>query len=197
MTKQTEQVSGKPTPSDESIALTPCPFCDGGRVHPDQVRIERIGIEGREHDETLPDEDRWHWYVHCRCCAAEGPWGKSPTSAANWWNRRVQPDASPCMDAHCEFDCEGWRAAVEAFRESHGTRNAKELIEEFRAAEAEVDRLTNAQPDASKLRLIAERIANERGNFRKRAPWTGDNFLYEEVAHILSILTEELEGGQK
>jgi Lar family restriction alleviation protein len=53
------------------------------------------------------------------------------------------------------------------------------------------------QPDASKLRQIAVRIANERGNFRKRAPWTGDYFLYEEVAHILSILTEELEGGQK
>jgi hypothetical protein len=38
-----------------------------------------------------------------------------------------------CHDAHCEFDCEGWREAVETFRESHGTRTAKELIEEFQA----------------------------------------------------------------
>jgi len=48
-----------------------CPFCGN---------TDRLKAEG-------PNEFKKYW-VSCPCCACEGPWGKSKTSAVRWWNMR-------------------------------------------------------------------------------------------------------------
>jgi hypothetical protein len=78
---------GKPLP-----ALAPCPFCGGeGWVS----RTLRGGcLDG--------EPDAWAYSVHCRCCAAAGPWCKSSEHGAVVdWNRRVGslPPVEPVGEA--------------------------------------------------------------------------------------------------
>jgi len=54
--------------------LLPCPFCAGT-------------AELQEHMAVL--SKRTTYVVACISCAAEGPWQKSSTSAARWWNTRA------------------------------------------------------------------------------------------------------------
>lgn len=52
--------------------LLPCPFC-GGKGVPDTVEALR---------ET-------HHFIRCLSCACEGPWARSASGSAYWWNMRV------------------------------------------------------------------------------------------------------------
>lgn len=66
-------------------ALTPCPFCAG---EPLMYRVLRDGCRDGE-------IEAWAYYVTCRSCAAQGGWGKAPSSGARWWNMRPLGPAVP------------------------------------------------------------------------------------------------------
>jgi Lar family restriction alleviation protein len=65
--------------------LRPCPFCGGEGI------MHRCGLPA-----PLPPQGI-EYIVRCRCCAAEGGWGKHERTAIRNWNRRVGEKGEPCQ----------------------------------------------------------------------------------------------------
>ena len=60
------------TGTTTNIDLTQCPFCGGSPIM-----------------DSCIDAYNEQYFVRCRSCAAEGPWGRHPVTAAHSWNKRI------------------------------------------------------------------------------------------------------------
>ncbi len=59
--------------------LLPCPFCGGAGERKRALRTGR----------ARGDAEAFSHFIRCASCAAVGPWKKSASNAARWWNMRA------------------------------------------------------------------------------------------------------------
>jgi hypothetical protein len=88
-------------PITEYITITPttfypCPFCKGLLVTIDTCI--RYGYEDQRND-----PDAFAWTVRCLCCAAIGPWYKTPGAAIRGWNRFPLSDTPPWTGPFADY----------------------------------------------------------------------------------------------
>jgi|SRR5579859_147611 len=73
--------NGRDAAPDANPTDPPCPFCAGTPV------VDKCLRAGLEED----DPDAYSYVLRCLSCAAQGPWGKSESSARGQW-RRLRTD---------------------------------------------------------------------------------------------------------
>ena len=73
-----------------------CPFCEREQKAMVQSRmLDGGGLKlcpfcgGEAEVENWDQPNFQNYFVRCKCCAAEGPWGKNRATAVNLWNIRA------------------------------------------------------------------------------------------------------------
>lgn len=121
--------------------LLPCPFC-GGEGILNRGTFTQQDAAGAGAETT--------WFVHCRCCATEGPWKKTAGGAVTLWNDR-QPSRATQDEEHRLREALNLAAIrlgilVDRMRGCHAETGNHELIteaEEFhREAQAALEQPT-------------------------------------------------------